>query len=240
MTLLLVRKLLDLVGIGPTPDEKDVEIAVLRHQLAVLRRQVARPRFSPTDRVVLARLARLLARERWATFLVRPATLMRWHRELVADTGPVGGTRTNQALTRDAANVPRSPPWAVQSRSCSFESCSDSSESVRRPTRRTSRSRCYVISSRCSIAKWRVLGSPPLIAPCWRRLHGFFRVSDGPPSSSRRQRSCAGTVTSFVGTGPSRVLRRSLRKRSMPMSWPSSFVSRGRTRGGAISASSVS
>ncbi len=83
MTFLLVRKLLDLVGIGPTPDEKDVEIAVLRHQLAVLGRQVARPRFSPTDRVVLATLARLLARERWATFLVTPATLMRWHRELV-------------------------------------------------------------------------------------------------------------------------------------------------------------
>src|ERR1017187_7045739 len=83
MTFLLVRKLLDLVGIGPTPDEKDVEIAVLRHQLAVLRRQVARPRFSPTDRVVLATLARLLPRERGATFLVPPATLMRWHRELV-------------------------------------------------------------------------------------------------------------------------------------------------------------
>jgi hypothetical protein len=84
MTFFLVRKLLDLVGIGPTPDEKDVEIAVLRHQLAVLRPQVARPRFSPTDRVVLARVARLLSRERWATFLVRPATLMRWHRELAA------------------------------------------------------------------------------------------------------------------------------------------------------------
>ena len=83
ITFLLVRKLLDLIGIGPAPDEKDVEIAVLRHQLSVLRRQVARPRFSPTDRAMLATLAGLLPRERWAIFLVTPATLMRWHRELV-------------------------------------------------------------------------------------------------------------------------------------------------------------
>jgi putative transposase len=60
-----------------------VEIAVLRHQLAVLRRQVTRPRYSPTDRMLLASLARLLSRERWSIFLLTPATLLRWHRELV-------------------------------------------------------------------------------------------------------------------------------------------------------------
>jgi hypothetical protein len=43
ITLLLVRKLLGLIGIGPVPDEKDVEIAVLGHQFSVLKRQVARP-----------------------------------------------------------------------------------------------------------------------------------------------------------------------------------------------------
>src|SRR5256884_3728360 len=80
---LLVRRFLGLVSLGPKPDDKDVEIAVLRHQLAVLHRQIARPRYAPTDRLVLAMLARLLPRERWSAFLVTPATLLRWHRELV-------------------------------------------------------------------------------------------------------------------------------------------------------------
>jgi transposase InsO family protein len=80
----IVRRLLGLAGLGPAPDAKDIEIAVLRHQVAVLRRQIARPRYSRTDRLTLAVLARLLPRERWAAFLVTPATLLRWHRELVS------------------------------------------------------------------------------------------------------------------------------------------------------------
>jgi putative transposase len=81
--LLLMRRVLGLVGLGRSPEAKDVEIAVLRHQLAVLRRQVGRPRYRPSDRLVLAMLARLLPRERWSAFLVTPATLLRWHRALV-------------------------------------------------------------------------------------------------------------------------------------------------------------
>jgi hypothetical protein len=65
------------LGCGPTPNADAVEIAVLRHQLAVLRRQVPRPRYTPADRMLLAALAKLLPRERWAAFLVTPSTLLR-------------------------------------------------------------------------------------------------------------------------------------------------------------------
>ncbi len=74
ITFLFVRKLLNPVRLGPSPDEKYVEIAVLSHQLGVLRRQVTRPRYSPTDRAVLATLARLLPRQRWMAFLVTSMT----------------------------------------------------------------------------------------------------------------------------------------------------------------------
>src|SRR5438034_1277980 len=84
VVLILVRRVLGVLGRGPTPDANEIEIAGLRHQVAVLSRQVARPRYTPADRMLLATLAKLLPRERWPVFLVAPSTLLRWHRELVA------------------------------------------------------------------------------------------------------------------------------------------------------------
>src|SRR3954447_415923 len=81
--LVVLRRILSTIGGGRILDAKQVEIAVLRYQLAVVRRQVARPRFTPGDRMVLAGLARLLPRDRWKVLLVTASTLLRWHRALI-------------------------------------------------------------------------------------------------------------------------------------------------------------
>src|SRR5207253_2825428 len=51
-----------------------------------LQRQRSRPRFEPDDRAILTALARVLGRDRWSIFLVKPDTLLRWHRRLVANS----------------------------------------------------------------------------------------------------------------------------------------------------------
>jgi putative transposase len=62
---------------------KELEILLLRHELAILRRQPRRAPLGAVDRAVLAALARALPRSAWTILSVRPATLLRWHRELV-------------------------------------------------------------------------------------------------------------------------------------------------------------
>jgi putative transposase len=64
-------------------DDLAVEVVILRHEVAVLRRQVARPALRPSDRALLASFSRLISRKKLHRFFVQPDTLLRWHRELV-------------------------------------------------------------------------------------------------------------------------------------------------------------
>jgi hypothetical protein len=84
LVYLLLRQIMQsLTQLARADGAKDVELLVLRHQVAVLRRQV-HPDLQPADRVLLAALSRLLPRARWSAFFVTPATLLRWHRQLPA------------------------------------------------------------------------------------------------------------------------------------------------------------
>ena len=71
---------------------KEIEILLLRHQLAVLQRHRPRPRLSWTDRAVIAALARLLPASRRG-LLVTPGTILRWHRHLVRRHWTIPHTR---------------------------------------------------------------------------------------------------------------------------------------------------
>jgi hypothetical protein len=65
-------------------DRKELEIIVLRHELAILRRRTNRPAMTTIDRLFLAAASQLLPRAVWRSFMVTPATLLQWHRRLVA------------------------------------------------------------------------------------------------------------------------------------------------------------
>ena len=82
---LVLRWLLQLVALRVRSHEwKELEIVVLRHELAILRRQTRRPAIAACDQLFLAAASRCLPRARWPSFIVTPATLLRWHRALVA------------------------------------------------------------------------------------------------------------------------------------------------------------
>jgi putative transposase len=71
-----------LPDLGRSKSELIAENALLRQQLIVLRRQVKRPTFTRTDRILLVLLARLVRTWQQALLIVQPDTLLRWHREL--------------------------------------------------------------------------------------------------------------------------------------------------------------
>ena len=98
----------------------EIEILVLRHQLAVLQRRTPRPRISWTDRAVIAALTRLLPVRRRHGFLLTPATILHWHRHLVQrrwTTPPVRAGRPAiptgvRALTVRLAT--KNPTWGYR------------------------------------------------------------------------------------------------------------------------------
>ncbi len=81
--LIMIRVFGWLVLLGRGQASKDAEIMVLRHEVAVLRRQVTRPKPDWADRAILAALARLLPAVLRAHRLVTPGTLLAWHRQLI-------------------------------------------------------------------------------------------------------------------------------------------------------------
>jgi putative transposase len=82
---LVVRNLFALVWLlGRRRCSKELEILLLRHELAILRRQRSGPRLTRADRALLAALSRSLPRAAWAALSFKPETLLRWHRQLIA------------------------------------------------------------------------------------------------------------------------------------------------------------
>jgi putative transposase len=80
----LCRLLQLIVLLCRSEHSKELEILLLRHELAILRRQPRRAPVRPVDRAIFAALARELPRSAWSGLSVSPSTLLRWHRQLVS------------------------------------------------------------------------------------------------------------------------------------------------------------
>jgi putative transposase len=115
---LVVRRILQL-AVWRSNDVKELELAVLRHELDILRRRTKRPPLTMADRLFLAAASRLLPRKDWRSFIITPETLLRWHRRLVAKhwtyTRPVGRPPMPREIRGLVVRLAReNPRWGYQ------------------------------------------------------------------------------------------------------------------------------
>ncbi len=121
LVYLLFRRALAVAALRLRSGEfKELEIVVLRHELVVLRRQVARPRLEDADRFFLAAASRLLRGTGQQSFFVRPDTLLGWHRRLVRRRWTYAGRRPGRpAISADIRELVlrvarENPRWGYQ------------------------------------------------------------------------------------------------------------------------------
>ena len=121
LVYLLFRRALAVAALRVRSREfKELEIVVLRHELAVLRRQIARPRLEENDRVFLAAASRLLSRTSRQSFFVRPDTLLGWHRQLMRKRWTYAGRRPGRPAVAEEIGelvlrfARENPRWGYQ------------------------------------------------------------------------------------------------------------------------------
>jgi hypothetical protein len=168
-----------------TSTAKDVEILVLRHENAVLRRQNPPPRLDWADRAALAALIRLLPRALKAHRLVTPATVMRWHRRLVARhwTHPnlPGRPPIDPAIAALVEQMARAIPAGATS--ASTAKCSASATGLLRQRSGGSSNACAYHQRRCAATTPPGGGSsPPRHRPCWPAISSTWTAHS--PSSA--------------------------------------------------------
>jgi putative transposase len=112
--LLMVRLFGWLALLARSDTSKDMEILVLRHEVAVLRRQVARPKPDWADRAIIAALARLLPKRLRLHRIVTPGTMLAWHRRLIKADQEQVDLPEHHGTPADPGGDPRAGPAAGQ------------------------------------------------------------------------------------------------------------------------------
>jgi hypothetical protein len=95
-----------LILLGRSSASKDIELLVLRHEVAVLRRAHPKPRMDWADRAIFAALVRRLPPILRVHRLVTPGTILRWHRHLVANKWTLWGSRSASLMVSSGFMLP--------------------------------------------------------------------------------------------------------------------------------------